>query len=111
MAAAYSITVRFMTSGIARVAATKVPRRTRVPLWRVAHMTSSVMLKSAKAVTWTRRSPSTAATNRILPSRGSFVPDHVFAREGLCQDGCGLVFVDFVFGQFQNIQMVLPQLL
>ena len=57
---------------MARVAPTSLPFVTRVWVWRVAHITSSTMLKAASAAVFTCSSPSTAAVIPILPSLGLF---------------------------------------
>ena len=75
IAAARSITARFMIRGMALVAATISPSFTREWLWREAHMTSSTMLKAPTAAVFTCSRPSVPANRLIFPSRGSSLLD------------------------------------
>ena len=111
MAAARSIGARFITSGMARVAATSLPFVTRVWVCRVAHITSSTMLKAASAAVFTASRPSTAAVIPILPSFGVVLPGDPLAGQRPRQDGGRLVLVDLVLGQVEDVEVVLAQLL
>jgi hypothetical protein len=55
---------------MALVPATRSPSLTKVWLWRVAHITSSTMLKAAREALFTESRPSVSAKRFIFPSLG-----------------------------------------
>ena len=102
---------RFMTSGMARVAATSSPFFTRVWLCRVAHMTSSTMLKAASAGGVDRKQTVDGRLQTDLAFLGIVLPGNTFAGQSLGQNRGRLVFMDFVIFQIDQVEVIFAEFL